>query len=293
MEQRVVLITGASRGFGEVAARELARRGHRVVASMRSPERDGDRVRAGYEELIETVRLDVTESDQVVAAVEGIVARHGRIDAVVNNAGYGLYGAVEDLTEEELFRQFNTNFMGEWRVCKAVVPHMRAAGGGTIVNVSSLGAKLVAPLTGMYSATKAAIEAMTEALRYEVDRFGIKVTMLEPGMYRSDWATTSLAVCEALSEGRSPYQKSAEKALEAFRVMAETRPGPEAVGIVMADMVELQQTPPVRLPIGDDAYKLAIARTLSSDDAWEKSVKTGPFFEDVVLSSDGAGFAGY
>ncbi|WP_183407787.1 SDR family oxidoreductase [Nocardioides marmoriginsengisoli] len=293
MDQRVVLITGASRGFGEVAARELARRGHRVIASMRKPEVDGEKVRAGYEDLMTTVSLDVTDPAAVNAVVSSIVAEHGRIDAVVNNAGYGLYGAVEDLSEEELFQQFNTNFMGEWRVCKAVVPHMRAAGGGTIVNVSSLGARFVAPLTGMYSATKAAIEAMSEALRYEVDRFNIKVTMLEPGMYKSDWATTSLAVCDALSAGTSPYQESAEKALDAFRVMAETRPGPEAVGMVMADMVELQQNPPVRIPIGEDAFRLTMARTFASDDAWEKSMKTGPFFDGVVAPEAGPGFAGY
>lgn len=293
MNQRVVLVTGASRGFGEVAARELARRGHVVIASMRSPERDGGKVREGYEDSITTVQLDVTRTEQVSGVVERIIADHGRVDAVVNNAGYGLYGAVEDLTEEELFRQFNTNFMGEWRVCKAVVPHMRANGGGTIVNVSSLGARFVAPLTGMYSATKAAIEAMTEALRYEVDRFNIKVTMLEPGMYRSDWATTSLAVCDALSNRVSPYQESAEKALDAFREMAETRPGPEAVGMVMADMVELEQNPPLRLPIGEDAFRLTMARTFASDDAWEKSMKTGPFFDGVAVPESGPAFAGY
>src|SRR3954464_5536974 len=204
---RVVFLTGASRGSGEATARELARRGNTVVATMRTPERDAGKVCAGFEELIHPVQVDRTDAEPVVRVVDEAVETWGRIDAVINNAGYGLYGAVEELTEEEVFREFNTNFMGEWRVCRAVVPHMRAAGGGTIINVSSLGAKLVAPLTGMYSATKAAIEAMTECLRYEVDRWGIWVMAVEPGMYKSDWQTASLAVSEVLARGDSVYQK--------------------------------------------------------------------------------------
>lgn len=294
VDKRVVLVTGASRGFGAAGARELARRGHRVIATMRNPAKDGADVTAGYEDLIDAVEMDVTNPAQVTEVVEGIVARYGRIDAVVNNAGYGLYGTIEDLTEEEVFRQFNTNFLGEWRVCRTVVPHMRANGGGTIVNVSSLGAKLVAPLTGMYSASKAAIEAMSEALRLEVARFGIKVTMLEPGMYKSNWTTTSLDICKKLQDGTSPYQKSAEAALSAFREMAETRPGSEAVGVAMADMVELVQNPPIRQPIGEDAYRLAHSRAMTPDDAWERTMMTGPFFAGVPnLNDAAAGFAGY
>lgn len=293
--ERVVIVTGASRGFGEAASRELARRGHRVIATMRNPQRDGPQVVAGYEDRIVVERLDVTDAAQVAEVVDRVAERFGRIDAVVNNAGYGLYGAIDELTEEEVFTQFNTNFMGEWRVCRAVVPHMRVAGRGTIVNVSSLGAKLVAPLTGMYSATKAAIEAMTECLRYELDRFGIWVMALEPGMYRSDWQTTSLAMSEALAAGTSNYQESAERALKAFREMAATRPGSEAVAMVMADMCELQQRPPLRLPIGDDAYRLAGARAAATDDAWEESIMQGPFFEGVRSgrAEEVSGFSGY
>jgi NAD(P)-dependent dehydrogenase (short-subunit alcohol dehydrogenase family) len=295
MTERVVLITGASRGFGEAAARELARRGHVVVATMRQPERDGEKVSAGFDDRIRVRQLDVTNSGQVVDVVDSAVAEFGRLDAVISNAGYGLYGAVEELTEAEVARQFDTNFMGQWRVCRAVVPHMREAGRGTIINVSSLGARLVAPLTGMYSATKAAIEAMTECLRYEVDRFGIWVMMLEPGMYRSDWQTTSLAVSEVLDRGESVYQESAEHALDAFRKMAETRPGSEAVAAVMADMAEVQQRPPLRLPIGEDAYRLSLARASATDDAWEESIMNGPFFAGVSRGRDEgeSGFSGY
>jgi short-subunit dehydrogenase len=172
---------------------------------------------------------------------------------------------------------------------------MRRAGSGTIINISSLGAKLIAPLTGMYSASKAAVEAMTEALRYEVERFGIWVTMLEPGMYRSDWQTTSLDVCGALQRGESPYQASAELALKAFRDMAATRPGSETVAMTIADMAELEQIPPLRLPIGEDAWRLTQARLHSTDDMWETSIKNGPFFHGVEAPRSGgeSGFSGY
>jgi NAD(P)-dependent dehydrogenase (short-subunit alcohol dehydrogenase family) len=292
---KVVLITGASRGFGEGAANELARRGHTVVATMRNPERDGKRLRGSARRRIHIRQLDVTRPGEIDEAVAWTVETFGGIDAVINNAGYGLYGAIEELTEAEVWRQFDTNFMGQWRVCRAVVPHMRKGGGGTIVNVSSLGAKVVAPLTGMYSATKAAVEAMTECLRYEVARFGIWVVMLEPGMYASDWQTTSLALSEVLAAGRSVYQESAEKALKAFREMAATRPGSSAVAVTMADLAELRQRPPLRIPVGDDAIRMSIARANSTDEQWEATMTTGPFFEGVQNQRPVGepGFAGY
>jgi len=295
MQRQVVLITGASRGFGEATARELARRCHTVVATMRSPDRDGAKVTAGFEDQIHPMRLDVTSWKETFDAVEDCVQEFGAIDAIVNNAGFGLYGAIEDLTEAEVGRIFDTNFIGQWRLCKAVLPHMRAQGSGRIINVSSLGAKLVAPLTGMYSATKAAVEAMTEAMRYEVERFGVSVTMIEPGMYKSDWQTSSLDVCASLSSGDTPYKESAERALSAFREMALTRPGSEVVAATIADLVELEQRPPLRLPIGEDAWRLTQARQMSTDEEWEVSIKQGPFFHDVS-SSDSKSvphFSGY
>jgi NAD(P)-dependent dehydrogenase (short-subunit alcohol dehydrogenase family) len=280
MTSKVVLITGASRGFGEAAAQEMARRGHTIVATMRSPERDGENVRRGYEDHIHPMALDVTDSAAVHSVVAEAHKRFGRIDAAINNAGYGLYGPVEDLSEAELQRQMNTNFVGQWRVCKAVIPVMREQGGGTIVNVSSTAGKLVGPLMGLYSASKFAVEAMSEALRYEVSRFGIHVVILEPGMYRSDWQTTSLDVCEAVRDGKSHYQESTDAALKAFRELAITRPGSQAVAVAMADIVDLVQTPPMRWPVGEDAARMLPLRKDTPDDQWEQMIRRGAFFNE-------------
>ena len=148
-----MLVTGASRGFGAEAARELARRGNTVVATMRSPARDAPAVVAGSEELIHPVRLDVTIPSEVSAVVADTVSRHGRIDALVNNAGYGLWGPIEALSEEELRRQFDTNFLGQWRLVNAVAPHLRAQRWGKIINVSSLSGRVPSPMLAPYAAS--------------------------------------------------------------------------------------------------------------------------------------------
>ena len=269
----VVLITGASRGFGEAAARACAARGNTVVATMRNPERDAARVRAGFEDQIHAITVDVTDDASVVATVKDVVSRFGRIDVLVNNAGYGLYGPVEDVSEEEIWRELDTNYIGQVRMLRAVLPHMRATGRGKVVNVSSLSGQVASPLMGFYAASKHAVEGMSEALSDEVAPFGVQVTILEPGMYRSDWQTTNLDVCETAREGRSPYQPGVDRALDAFRARAITRPGSDAVGSAIADIVQLQQPLPLRWPIGDDAIRMLEARRATSDDQWESTMR--------------------
>ncbi len=272
-EKQVVFITGASRGFGAAAARELAGRGHSVVATMRSPERDGPKLAKGHEDRIAVTACDVTERSSVDAAVEFALERHDRIDAVFNNAGYGLWGPVEEVTEAEVQRQMDTNFLGQLRVAQAVLPAMRERGAGKILNVSSLSGRVVAPLLGLYCASKFAVEAMSEALRYEVARFGIQVITLEPGMYQSDWQMDSLDVTEALRERRSVYQQPADRALEEFRARGATRPGSRTVGSIVADVVELEQPLPMRWVIGEDAQRLIAMREQASDEQWERMLR--------------------
>ncbi|MCY3568881.1 MAG: SDR family oxidoreductase [Chloroflexi bacterium] len=273
LERQVTLITGASRGFGLAAAEELTLRGHPVIATMRNPGRDAPNLASIDPELVEIAQCDVTDRSSIEAAVEAGLQRFGRIDALFNNAGYGLYGPVEDLSDDEVSRQMDTNFIGQIRMAQAVLPQMRERQHGKIINVSSLAGRIVGPLMGLYAASKWAVEAISEALRYEVSRWNIDVTILEPGMYASDWQTTNLDVAAAIREGRSPYQESSEHALAAFRKRAATRPGSRSVATAVADIVELEQQLPMRWPIGEDTVHTIRLREAMTDIEWESRVR--------------------
>lgn len=270
---KVVVVTGASRGFGQAAALLCAERGHTVIGAMRNPDRDARGLQDRHRGF-DVEQLDVTDDAAVRRVVGGIAEKHGRIDVLVNNAGYGLYGPVEDVSDEEVQRQFDTNVFGQIRMVRAVLPVMRRGGGGKIVNTSSLAGRVVGPLMGLYAASKWAVEGMSEALRYEAARFNVQVTILEPGMFRSDWQTTNLDVAEKVRQGESAYQASVDRALELFRSLALTRPGSDAVAVAIADIVDLQQPLPMRWPVGEDTYRALTTRTQMTDEQWETWIRT-------------------
>lgn len=200
----VVLVTGASSGFGKAIAESLAADGHRVFGTVRTPRPDTG-------SAFTALRLDVTQDESVVAGVDEVLRTTGRIDAVINNAGMGIAGAVEDTTVEEARAQFETNFFGTHRVCRAVLPHLRARGAGHIINMSSLAGHVPLPFQGFYSASKFALEAYSEALRMELRPFGISVSMIEPG----DFATgfTANRRMTAASTAASPYHGDCARAI--------------------------------------------------------------------------------
>ncbi|MCY3918693.1 MAG: SDR family oxidoreductase [Chloroflexi bacterium] len=286
LQDQVVFVTGASRGFGEAATLELVQRGHRVVATMRNPDRDGPALLAGagaHSDRITVTSCDVTDRASVDAAVALAERTYGRVDAVFNNAGYGLYGPVEELQDEEVLREFDTNVVGQIRVVRAVLPGMRARGSGKIVNVSSLAGRISGPLLGLYAASKHAVEAMSEALRLEVAAAGVQVTIMEPGMFASDWQTTSLDVTQVVREGRSRMQPVVDKALAAFRERAASRPGSRAVAVALADIVELEQPLPTRWPVGDDAQQMIALRASLTDAQWEEAMRRNDGYRGVFL----------
>ena len=182
---KVALVTGASSGIGEDAARLLHEHGFTVYAVAR---RTGP-----MEKLaalgVRTFGMDVTDDASVTAGVEKIIAEAGRIDVLVNNAGYGSYGAVKDVPLEEARRQFEVNVFGLARLIQLVVPHMRAQRSGRIINISSIGGKIYEPLGGWYHATKFAVEGLSDSLRIELRPFGIGVVLIEPGTIRTGWNT--------------------------------------------------------------------------------------------------------
>jgi len=205
---KVVLVTGASSGLGHAIATALAAKNHRVFGTARTP-------RAGAADGFSTLPLDVTRDESVAACIAEIIRSAGRIDAVINNAGIGIAGAIEDTTAAEASAQFDTNFFGTHRVCRAVLPHLRAQRAGQIINISSLAGRIPLPFQGFYSATKFAVEAYTEALRMEVRTFGISVSMIEPGDFATSFTANRRMTSECIAA--SPYY---EAALRAVAIMA-------------------------------------------------------------------------
>ena len=172
-DPKTILVTGASSGIGRAIATLLAERGHSVFGTSRKP--------SAGEGNIQMLQLDVTSGESVAQCIAEVVKRAGRIDGLVNNAGFGIMGAIEETPIEDAKAQFETNFFGAVRMVKAVLPVMRQQGGGWIINISSLAGRLPAPLGAFYSASKAALRNYSETLRYEVANFGIRVSIIEPG----------------------------------------------------------------------------------------------------------------
>jgi NAD(P)-dependent dehydrogenase (short-subunit alcohol dehydrogenase family) len=249
-------ITGVSAGLGRSLALEALRRGDTVVGTVRRAEQAEafTRTEPGRSSAL---LLDVTSGpDAVRAAVGQAVDSTGGLDIVVNNAGYGLVGAVEEVSDAEARRIVDTNFFGALHVCQAAVPHLRERGGGSIVNISSTAGVVGWAGNGLYSASKFALEGMSEALRREVTQFGITVTLVQPGSFRTDWAGRSLV----MAERRLPEYDSVV-ATRAFptEVSGTEQGDPDAAARAIADAVASGR-PPLRLPLGPDAVAVVERR---------------------------------
>jgi NAD(P)-dependent dehydrogenase (short-subunit alcohol dehydrogenase family) len=245
---KVWFITGASRGFGLEVARAALARGDRVVAAARKPE--AVETALGRHDNLLSVALDITVEAQAVVAAEAAIARFGRIDVLVNNAGYGLLGAVEETSAREVENQFDTNVFGLLNVTRAVLPHMRRAGRGHVINISSIGGYAAYPGWGVYGATKFAVEGLTEALAYELAPLGIHATVVEPGFFRTDFLDQGSLVKTAVEYADYARTVGAMRALMAsanHRQPGDPKKFATAL-LVLADSAE----PPVRLPLGTD-----------------------------------------
>lgn len=242
---RVVLITGCSTGIGRDLARRLALSGYTVVATARKLETLGDL------KLALKLPLDVTRQESVERAVEDVLRRFGRIDVLVNNAGYAMPGAVEDVPDERVRELFDVNVFGALRVIRAVVPHMRRQEAGRIVNVSSIGGRLVVPANGVYSATKFALEALSDALRFELAPFGIRVVLIEPGSIKTRFAETAETHAhEVFSNPDSPYRVLYERSRQVTAGMRRNEPGPEVVSRTIQRAIEAKR-PKARYLVAD------------------------------------------
>ena len=259
MTSLVALVTGASSGIGEATARRLAALGYTVYAAARRVER--------MESLtdVRVLPLDLTDEVSMTACVETILRETGRIDVLVNNAGYGSFGALEDVPLDEARKQFDVNIFGLARLIQLVLPTMRAQASGTIVNVSSIGGKVYEPLGSWYHATKFAVEGLSDSLRLELRPFGIKVVIIEPGAIRTEWNTIARDSLMRVS-GDTAYGPLARSVRDA---LAEAdAPGRGSEPWVVADAIGKAvqaRRPKARYPVGARARTAVIGRKLLSD----------------------------
>jgi NAD(P)-dependent dehydrogenase (short-subunit alcohol dehydrogenase family) len=238
----VILVTGASSGFGAAIATRLAREGCRVYGTSRRAPAIAPPSPSAGDPYPRMLPLDVRDDGSVFRAVTAICEGEGRIDAVVNNAGIGIAGAIEDTTPSELWQQLETNLVGVLRVCRAVLPIMRRQGGGRIVNIGSLAGVVALPFQGAYSASKFALEGLTEALRMETRPFGIHVSLLEPGDFKTDFTRNRIRT--AATRAGSVYGARLEAALGIME--RDERNGPDPAGVA-ALVARVLATPSPRL----------------------------------------------
>jgi len=270
-----VLITGCSSGFGKLAAVEFARRGDTVFASMRDTAKAGplrsDAERAGVS--LDVIALDVTDGASAERAVADVVQRAGRLDVLVNNAGAGTHGPVEAYDDDEVVAVFDTNVIGVMRTVRAAVPRMREQGGGTIINVSSLAGKVTPPFGGVYSASKHALEAISDALYWELHPLGIRVVVIEPGGFETEFSNNR-HVARRYTEG-SPYA-GLDRRFDASlaRLPGRDAPAdPQDVANAIVDAAKAEQ-PKRRYLVGQDAQMIGGLAKQMSDEDFEKAMRT-------------------
>jgi NAD(P)-dependent dehydrogenase (short-subunit alcohol dehydrogenase family) len=259
MSKKRAIVTGCSSGIGRATALELTARGYEVVATARQHESITDL------DVARALTLDV-DSDESVSAARATV---GPVDVLVNNAGFGIDGPVEEVSLVEVRRAFETNFFGAARMIQAFVPAMRERGSGTIVNVSSVAGIVGGPLAGFYSATKFALEALSESLHLEIGHFGVRVLVVEPGAIATRFGDNLVDL-----RGPGPYAELAEKWEKAMGVLAgeEPAPGPELVATKICDALEDEHRP-LRLPVGADAELISAGRQGASYDDFEAAMR--------------------
>jgi NAD(P)-dependent dehydrogenase (short-subunit alcohol dehydrogenase family) len=265
-QTRVWLITGTSSGLGRALAQAALERGDRVAATARRTDRLAD-LEGRFGDRVLALPLDVTDPDQARAAIDGAVRAFARVDVVVNNAGYGALGAVEELSDDELRRQFDTNLLGALNVTRAALPHLRGQRSGHIVQLSSLSATVANAGEGAYAGSKAGLEGISESLAKEVAHLGIRVTIVQPGPFRTDFAGRSLVSAEPIDD----YAETVGTTRELIAQLDGNQPNDPARAADAIIAAVDADAPPLHLPLGADAFA-AIREALDERrrelDAW-------------------------
>jgi NAD(P)-dependent dehydrogenase (short-subunit alcohol dehydrogenase family) len=266
--KKTILITGASSGIGKETAKLFQSKGWNVIASMRTPENETE-----LNQLTNTLvtKLDVLDLESILTAFEEGVNKFGKIDVLLNNAGYGAYGPLESFSREKILRQFNTNVIGLMDVTRAILPHFRKNKNGVIINISSIGGKMTFPLGSLYHGTKFAVEGISESLNFEVEQFGGQVKIIEPGMIATDFAGRSFDFSN--DENIQEYQSIVGKLMAAMPVMAQNASPASVVAEVIFEAATDGKNQ-LRYTAGEDAKIFLANRQQYDDDMFIGGVKS-------------------
>ncbi len=266
--EKVALVTGSSSGIGFETSLALARDGYHTFASMRDTSKAEELKKAAENEnlSISVIELDVDKEDSIVNAIKKVMTDGNRIDVLVNNAGYGQFGCAEDVSVDEFRKQFETNFFSIVRIIQEVAPIMRKQGSGTIVNISSVVGRMGLPGSSAYISTKFALEGLSECLRYELGMFGIKTTLIEPGVIKTNFLK-SMKIPDTKSDEK--YKQLTDNILAGFKMMIEMGTAPAKVAEVVIKAIHDDEILP-RYIAGTDAAMFMEAKSSKSDLEFEK-----------------------
>ena len=274
-DQKVAVVTGSSTGIGFETSLTLARNGFHTYATMHNLEGEKSKplteVAKNENLQLQVIELDVNNDKSVADAIRTIADERKRIDVLINNAGYALGGALEDSSVDEIKAQFETNFFGSVRAMKAVLPVMRKQGAGKIVNITSMGGRISIPLSSSYHGSKFALEGLSESIQYELEPFGIKVILIEPGAVGSNF-WRNIKIAKSSSDSDSPYSQFGNKILKAFKVMEQNVISPSVVAKTILDAVT-SDNPQLRYVVGEDAAKTIEARKNMPDKEFGELIK--------------------
>jgi NAD(P)-dependent dehydrogenase (short-subunit alcohol dehydrogenase family) len=274
-DQMVAIVTGSSSGIGFETSLILARNGFHTYTTMRNLEEEKTKPlteAVKNENLqLQALELDVDNDKSVADAINTIVEERKRIDVLVNNAGYALGGALEDSTMDEIKAQFETNFFGAVRATKAVLPVMRGQGEGKIVNITSMGGRIAIPLSSSYHGSKFALEGLSESIRYELEPFGIKVILIEPGAVGSNF-WKNIKIAKSSSDSNSPYTQFGKKILKAYKEIEQNTISPSVVAKTILGAITSNNSQ-LRYVVGEDAAKTLEARKNMPDNEFGDLIK--------------------
>lgn len=263
---KVVLITGATSGMGELTSKLLSNNGYIVYAGTR------DKNTISNDGLLKSIYIDVTKTESINNAVEKIIKDEGKIDVLVNNAGYGLLSTVEDGTDEEMFNQFDVNVFGLLKVTRAVLPYMREAKAGVIINISSFLGKMGLPLLAHYNASKYAVEGIVDSLRFETLPYNVRVHSIQAGLFGTNFVKNGLVVNSKTTDENSPYKDLVAHFVPIVAKAINEGPSSQPIADAVKNIIE-DENSEIFIPVGDEAKTFIPLRKELSDKAFEQKVR--------------------